>query len=64
MKYKKWSPLPYRNKLKKEIKKTNPYLWKMLSAKNIYHWTFVGFIAVVYTPVWRLAQVLVKKLRP
>jgi hypothetical protein len=64
MREKKWFPLNTRNKLKKEIKKRNPELWKMLTAWNIYHWTFVGFIAVAATPVWRLAQVVVKKIRP
>ena len=64
MKHKRWFPTQTRNMIKKHVKEVNPDLWKMLSAKNLYHWTFVGFIAIIATPVWRLAQVIVKKIRP
>jgi hypothetical protein len=61
---KKWYPLGTRNRLKKEIKEKNLGLWKMITSKNIWHWTFVGFIAFFATPFWRPAQLIVRKVRP
>jgi hypothetical protein len=64
MKEKRWFPFKTRRQIKKVLKQKNPELWKMINALNIYHWTFVGFIAVLAAPFWRLSQVIVKKVRP